>query len=238
MEIQNKIYLVIPTYNELDNIKDLLLTIFNLKLNNLHVIVVDDNSPDGTYKIVNDLINHNFNLKLIKRKKKMGIGSAYVLGFNLAVAEGANLILQMDADFSHDPEEIPNFIKAIENGAQVVIGSRYIAGGAIVNWGRLRKFMSKTAIYFSRVMLKFKTHDITSGFRCYKKEVISRLNLGDIKSNGYAFQEELLYRCEQNNFKIVEIPIKFIDRSYGRSKLSVLEIIKFFLTIFRLKFKR
>jgi dolichol-phosphate mannosyltransferase len=231
---RKKIYLIIPTYNEAENIELLIKQIFALKIDQLKVMVIDDNSPDGTASIVERLTN-KYQVKVIKRSGKMGIGSAYILGFKNALAEGADLIFQMDADFSHQPKIIPDFIKAIDNGADAVIGSRYIPGGEIINWSWLRKFMSSSAIWLSRAILKLKTKDITGGFRCFKYQVLGKINLDKINSNGYAFQEEMLYRCEQAGFKIVEVPIKFVDRSRGRSKLSFIEIIKFFITLVRLK---
>lgn len=231
-----KTVVIIPTYNEVENIRELIIKIFNLGIDNLEIIVIDDNSPDGTSTEIEKLTD-SYKIKLIKREKKLGIGSAYILGFKEALKKGADLIFQMDADFSHNPAEIPNFLKSIEQGAEVVIGSRYIKGGEITNWSNLRRLMSKSAIWLSRYILRLKTRDVTSGFRCYKQEVLVSLNLDKIKSNGYAFQEEMLYRCEQAGFKVVEVPIKFIDRSFGKSKLSFMEIIKFFITLIRLKLK-
>lgn len=232
-----KITIIIPTYNEAENIELLIKQIFELEIDQLEVMVIDDNSPDGTAEIVEGL-SDNYRVKIIKRGNKMGIGSAYIFGFKKAISEGADLIFQMDADFSHQPTVIPDFIKAIKTGAEAVIGSRYILGGEIVNWGALRKFMSRSAIWLSRIVLKLKTKDITGGFRCFKRQVLEKIDLDKITSNGYAFQEEMLYRCEQASFKIVEIPIKFLDRSHGQSKLSFSEVIKFFITLARLKLEK
>ena len=148
----------------------------------------------------------------------------------------ADLIFEMDADFSHDPKEIPNFLAAIENGADVVIGSRRIKGGKIIGWNWWRHFTSAGAMWASRLILRLKTKDVTAGYRCYKKEVLQSIDLEKIKSNGYSFQEEMIYICEKKGFNVVEVPVLFKDREKGKSKLSWKEVVSFFITIFRLKF--
>jgi len=231
-----KTFIVIPTYNEKDNIGPLLTAIFNLKIPNLSVIVVDDNSPDGTADEAQK-ISGQYPIHLIKRKTKAGLGSAYVAGFKKALSLDADIIFEMDADFSHNPQDIPRLIEAL-NTADLAIGSRKINHGQIVGWGWWRQFMSNGAMRFGRFFLGLKTHDITAGFRAFKRNVLLALNLDKIKSNGYAFQEEILFLTEKKGFKIKEVPVVFVDRQKGRSKLSKKDIIEFFLTIFKLRFVR
>jgi dolichol-phosphate mannosyltransferase len=230
-----KIFIIIPTYNEKENIEKLIYAIFNLNIPDLNIVVVDDNSSDGTRQIVE---TQNFaSLQLIRRPKKLGLGSAYIAGFKLALQNNADLIFEMDADFSHNPKYIPEFINQINNGFDVVLGSRKIAGGKIIGWNWRRKMMSNGAMAFARFILNLKTQDVTTGYRCYAKKVLNKIELDKIKSNSYAFQEEMIYLCEKNNFKIKEIPIIFIDRKFGKSKLNYKDIIEFFKTIIRLKLK-
>jgi len=230
-----KVYLVIATYNEKENISQLLKEILALAVADLKIIVVDDNSPDGTAEIVRrDFADKP--VQLIIRTAERGYGSAHLAGFKEALAQGAEIIISMDADFSHQPSVILEMIKQIEAGYEVVIGSRRVAGGQIVGWGIVRKTASQTAMVITRLILGIKTKDVTTGFRAYRAKVLPSLNLETIKSNGYSFLEELIYRCEKKNLKIKEIPITFNDRQQGKSKFSIKEIIKFFVTIFKLRF--
>ena len=229
-----KIFVCIPTYNEKENIKKLVEKIFDLKIENLKLVIIDDNSPDGTGKIVDEMAK-KYPIKVIHRKQKLGLGSAYIAGFKYALEKNADFVFEMDADFSHDPNDIPKFLKAIEQDYEVILGSRKIKYGEIKNWNFWRHFCSDGAMWFSRLILGLKTKDVTTGFRCYKKEVLKKLNLDNIKSNGYAFQEEMIYLCEKKNFSIKEIPITFVDRKFGKSKLSYKDIIEFFIKIIKLK---
>lgn len=230
-----KTIIVVPTYNEGENIERLIKSIFNLRVNNLEVIIVDDASPDGTGEKVKSLIP-DYPLYLIARNKKMGLGSAYIAGFKKALALGAEIIFEMDADFSHEPRDIPRLIAAIENGADLAIGSRRVKGGKIVGWSPRRHLTSWIATWFSRAMLGMKTNDVTAGFRAYRRAVIENLNLNAIQSSGYAFQEEMLYRSERAGFNVVEIPVTFLDRKQGKSKLGQKEIYDFFLSMLKLRF--
>ncbi|MCL5795139.1 MAG: polyprenol monophosphomannose synthase [Patescibacteria group bacterium] len=229
-----KTSIVIATYNEKENIAKLLHDILNLSITDLEIIVVDDNSPDGTATIVeNNFRQHPVNL--IVRKDTRGYGSAHIAGFLKAIDRGAEIIISMDADFSHQPKIIPEMIREIEAGYDVVVGSRRIAGGQIIGWGITRKLASQTAMILTRLILGIKTRDVTTGFRAYRAKALSGLNLLSIKSNGYSFLEELIYRCEKNHLKIKEVPIIFNDRQLGKSKFSIKEIIKFFVTIIKLR---
>ncbi|MFA6547424.1 MAG: polyprenol monophosphomannose synthase [Candidatus Magasanikbacteria bacterium] len=229
-----KTIVVIPTYNERDNIVNLINDIFAQSIDNLQIIVVDDNSPDKTGELVSKAQTVYPNLYLIKRYNKLGLGSAYIAGFKKALALGADLIVEMDADFSHDPKDLPRLIEACANGFHLAIGSRKINGGKIVGWNWRRKLMSHGAMVIARTFLRLRVKDVTSGFRCYRREVLEKINLDKIKSNGYAFQEEMLYRTQKNKFQIKEIPVIFKDRTLGKSKLSNKDIIEFFTTIFKL----
>lgn len=230
------IYVIIPTYNEKDNIQELIKEVSKQPIENLRILVVDDNSPDGTAEIVEEM-KENYPVELIKRPCRLGLGSAYVIGFKYALSKGAKMLMEMDADFSHHPYKIPELIEEVKKGADMCLGSRRVEGGGVIGWGFRRKFMSKMAMDFSRWFLGLKTRDVTSGFRCYHKRVFEKIDLKKIKSNGYAFQEEMIYLLEKNNFKIKEIPINFVDRQKGHSKLSRREVLSFFVNIVRLKFE-
>lgn len=225
--------IIIPTYNEKENIQKLLSRIFFLKIPYLEIIVVDDSSPDGTSEIVKQ-ISAPCPLHLIERKAKAGIGSAYIAGFKNAIERSADRIIQMDADLSHDPDDI---LRLLDNDADLVIGSRKIPGGETIGWGLVRRSMSAGAMWFSRLLLQLRPKDVTSGFRCFKKQVLAAIPLDDIKSNGYAFQEEMLYRTQKMGFSIEEVPVVFVDRRKGKSKLSKKDILEFFIVMIRLRMK-
>jgi len=230
------VYVVIPTYNERKNIPALIKKICKLHIEGLKILVVDDNSPDGTAEAVEEMGVEC--VEILRRPRKMGIGSAYIDGFKYALSKGANMIIEMDADFSHQPYKIPELITCVNSGNDVCLGSRRIKGGTIIGWNIMRKVMSGLAMEFSRWLLKLKTKDVTGGFRCYHRRIFDKINLDNVKSQGYAFQEEMIYLLERNNFKIKEIPITFVDRQRGNSKLGTKEIINFFITICKLRFKK
>ena len=231
----SRISVVIPTYNEKENIKELVKKIFALGIPGMEVIIVDDSSSDGTGEVIRAL-RKRFPVTIIRRPKKLGLGSALRDGLNLAKGRGATVVCTMDADFSHDPEVLPRMLGEIEKGAQLVIGSRRIFGGEISGWGFWRTLMSRSAMEISRRVLGISTHDVTSGFRAYRRGVLEKIDLTRLRSTGYAFQEEILYRAQRLGFKVVEVPIKFIDRRRGKSKLGVKDILEFFWTIIRLRF--
>lgn len=232
-----KTIIVIPTYNEAENIEKLINKIFSLQIDGLEILIVDDNSPDGTADIVSGLQTPTTKLHLIKRSGKLGLGSAYIAGFKKALELGADYIFEMDADFSHDPEDIPRMLEMTKQ-ADLIIGSRKIKGGRVIGWGFTRKFMSNGAMWFSRLLLGLKPMDVTAGFRCFRSQVLKSIEIDTIKSNGYAFQEELLYRTQKAGFKIAEVPVIFIDRQEGKSKLSKKDIIEFFWIMIKLRFKK
>lgn len=234
----SKIVISIATYNESKNIDKLIREIFALGINDLSVVVIDDNSPDNTANIIERLQGEFSNLRLIKRAGKLGYGSAHLAGFNWALQNRAEIIISMDADFSHDPRSIPVLLEAIGNGFDVVVGSRRVRGGKIIGWNLWRKFCSAGAMLTAKFILGIKTKDLTSGFRAYRREVFDKINIRHIRSDGYSFLEELIYYIENAGLKVKEVPIIFRDRRFGRSKLSHWEIIKFFITIYKIKFRQ
>ena len=225
---------IIPTYNERENIKELIPEIFRVFEKNRingNLIVVDDNSSDDTADEVKRL-KERYSIILLKRESKQGIGSAYISGFKEALNLNPDIIFEMDADFSHDPTYIPEFIEALEN-SDMVLGSRYIKGGGIRNWGLLRRIVSKGANFTARILLGLKVNDVTTGYRAYIREVLQGIDLDKIRSDGYAFQAEMLFKAKEKGFRVREIPIVFVDREKGSSKLSKMEIIKFFVFCLR-----
>jgi dolichol-phosphate mannosyltransferase len=229
-------WIILPTYNEAENIVDLIEAIAHLNLPKLHMLVIDDSSPDGTATLV-DALKDKYPVELVSRPRKMGLGSAYVFGFKKALSAGADYIMEMDSDFSHNPKDIPALLGAVQVGADLAIGSRRVNGGGIEGWNWWRKFMSRGATEFSRIFLKLKTKDVTAGFRCYRADFLKQIPLGEIKSNGYSFQEEMIFLVEKLKGKVTEVPVIFVDRAKGKSKLSYKEIIKFFWIIFLLRRK-
>jgi len=232
-----KKFIILPTYNEAENLPKLVKTIFDLQIPDLHIIVVDDNSPDGTGQIA-DRLAKEFPLIVIHRQGKQGLGSACITGFKKALEFGADIVCQMDADFSHDPHDLPRLLERIDKGYDFVIGSRRVTGGNIKGWSRYRNIQSILAMSFARAMLGLKTRDITAGYRCLKATMLKDIDFQTIKANGYAFQEELIYRSEKKGYSIAEVPVTFIDRKFGQSKLGIKDIIEFFMTVFRLRLKK
>lgn len=228
--------IVIPTYNECENIATLLERI--LALPRFRVLVVDDNSPDGTAAIVTRLAENEPRVGLLSRPEKRGLGSAYVAGFRRALAEGADYIFEMDADFSHDPAYLPRLLEAAESRYDLVLGSRYIPGGGTADWGAVRQFISRGGNLYARLILGLPVMDATGGFRCYRRRVLEAIDLDDIQSNGYAFQIELVYRTLRAGFRIGELPIIFPDRRVGRSKMSRRIVLEALINVWRLRFRR
>ena len=229
-----KTLIIIPTYNELENLRPLLQEIFSYAPET-DVLIVDDNSPDGTGKLADEIHNENPQVHVLHRAGKLGLGTAYIAGFKYAVAHGYDAAFEMDADFSHDPRYLPDFLKAIEH-ADLVIGSRYIPGGGTPNWSFLRRFISGGGNIFARFMLGIPVQDCTAGFRCYRRQVLESIDLDTIQSQGYAFQVEMAYRVMRQGFKIVETPIVFMDRRIGKSKMSRKIVIEAFIYVLRARF--
>ena len=213
-----KAVVVIPTYNERDNIERLVLEVL-AQDDEIDVLIVDDNSPDGTGEIIDVMTTENLRVHVIHRAGKLGLGSAYREGFNYALGKGAEYIIEMDADFSHDPLMLPVFLEKIKE-FDVVIGSRYLNGVSVVNWPIRRLILSYCANVYTRLITGLKISDCTGGFKCFRRNVLESIRLDTIKSDGYSFQIEMNYRCVENGFRVDEIPIIFIDRHAGVSKMS------------------
>jgi dolichol-phosphate mannosyltransferase len=231
-----KTLIIIPTYNELENLRPLLQEIFSY-VPGSDVLIVDDNSPDGTGKLADEIHNEDPRVHVLHRAGKLGLGTAYIAGFKYAVAHNYEAAFEMDADFSHDPRYLPDFLKAIEH-ADLVIGSRYIHGGGTPNWSLLRRLISGSGNIFARFILGIPVQDCTAGFRCYRSQVLESIDLDTIQSQGYAFQVEMAYRVMQQGFKIVETPIVFMDRRIGKSKMSRKIVIEAFIYVLRTRFSR
>ena len=209
---------IIPTYNEKENIRGIIELVLS-QAPNLEVLVVDDNSPDGTAAIVTEMTKANPRVHLLSRAGKLGLGTAYIAGFKWGLAQGYAYLIEMDADFSHDPREIPNMLKAIQQ-ADLVLGSRYIDGIRVVNWPLQRLILSKGASYYVRILTGLPIHDPTGGFKCFRRVVLETIKLDEVRSNGYAFQIEMTHKVWMMGFRVREIPITFTDRYAGTSKMS------------------
>lgn len=232
-QIRVKVYVVVPTYNESENIQKLIESVLAQR-DDIHILVVDDNSPDGTGEIVERLSGENPRVHILHRPGKMGLGSAYCDGFRVAMRDGADFIMEMDADFSHDPSTIPMFLDAMGN-FDVVIGSRYLNGVSVVNWPLRRLMLSYFASVYTRVITGLSIMDCTSGFKCFRRSVIESIDLDTIRSDGYSFQIEMNYRCVERGFRVGEIPIIFIDRHAGTSKMSKKIVREAVLMVWKLK---
>ena len=213
-----KTLIIVPTYNELENIRRLLPELMALGPD-IRVLVVDDNSPDGTGKLADELAAENERISVLHRPGKLGLGSAYVAGFKSAIRQDVDCVFEMDADFSHDPAMIPEFIEEIAS-CDVVIGSRYISGINVVNWPMSRLLLSYFANIYTRLVTGMTIRDTTSGYKCFRREVLEHIELDEVRSDGYAFQIEMNFRCWRKGYRLREIPIIFVDRRSGTSKLS------------------
>jgi dolichol-phosphate mannosyltransferase len=239
-----KYFVVVPTYNEKENIENLIKEVKKVFSQNSiqgGLIVVDDNSPDKTYEIVEALksqvSDNNFQLELIHRAGKMGLGSAYLEGFRKALDLGADFVQEMDADFSHKPQYLADFYREIQN-YDVVIGSRYVAGGGVENWSPVRKIISRGGSIYAGIILGWRLKDSTAGFVCYRRNVLESIPLDQVKSNGYVFQIEMKYRAYKLGFKMKEIPIIFPDRVVGKSKMSGKIVYEALYKVFALRWMR
>lgn len=228
--------IVIPTYNERENIRELVRKILSLKLNTF-IVIVDDNSPDGTGELADKLNQEHSEVRVIHRTKKEGLGLAYVAGLKYALELGAEKIMTMDADFSHNPDDIPRILKESEK-YDLVIGSRYTSGGGILNWEWWRRLLSWGGGTIGKVLLGLRIKDCTTGFKCYDRKFLESLNLNQISSQGYAFLIETSFLAQSRGFSILEMPIIFEERKEGKSKVGFGEILKFAQDILRLTFHR
>ena len=218
----------LPTYNERENLPRMIEALRPILRDGDRVLVIDDNSPDGTGDVADALAAAHPFVDVLHRPRKEGLGRAYIAGFHRALVDGAELVLEMDCDFSHDPEDVPRLIEAAENGADLVLGSRYVPGGSTRNWGLVRRAVSSAGNIYARLVLQSSIRDLTGGFKCFRAPVLETVDLDAIGSKGYAFQIETTYRVLRAGFRVVEVPIAFTDREQGHSKMSkaiVLEAI-------------
>jgi len=212
-------WVILPTYNEAENLERIVGAVLERLPAYGRVLVVDDSSPDGTGEIADRLASAEDSVDVLHRPRKEGLGPAYLAGFRVALDDGADRIIEMDADFSHDPADLPRLIQATEE-ADLAIGSRYVSGGGVTDWGPMRRFISRGGSAYSRLALGLPVRDLTGGFKCYRRPVLETINLDTIEARGYAFQVETTYRAIRAGFRVVEIPITFKDRADGSSKMS------------------
>ncbi|PKN58831.1 MAG: dolichyl-phosphate beta-D-mannosyltransferase [Deltaproteobacteria bacterium HGW-Deltaproteobacteria-14] len=228
--------IIIPTYNELENLPELVKAIFAVAAD-VHLLVVDDGSPDGTGALADELAAADPRVHVLHRAGKLGLGTAYIAGFKWALERDYPLVFEMDADFSHQPRYIPEFIAAAAD-ADVVLGCRYIKGGGTEDWGLWRKFVSRGGNLYARMVLWLPFHDLTGGFKCFRREVLEALDLDGVKSTGYAFQIELTYRAHKLGFRVAEVPIIFPDRQVGQSKMSGSIVREAVVNLVKLRFDK
>jgi dolichol-phosphate mannosyltransferase len=233
-----KTMVVMPTYNEADNLVQIVAELMTLDLDDLHILVVDDNSPDGTGLMADELAaQYSDSVHVIHRQAKMGLGTAYVTGFRYAINSGADCVIQMDADFSHSPVYIPAMMEKVQE-SDVVIGSRYVAeGGVDQRWSPWRRFLSWGGNAYARLVTGLKVHDATGGFRCFRRHALLTLDLDRIRSEGYSFQIEVAYACQSKGLRITEVPIYFEDRSMGLSKMSSRIILEAFWRVWQIRWR-
>jgi glycosyltransferase involved in cell wall biosynthesis len=226
--------MIVPTYNERENLAKLVLRLRSLP-GNVHVLIVDDNSPDGTGYIADAIAASDESVHVLHREGKLGLGTAYRAGFHYGLDHGFQYICTMDADFSHSPESLPALLDKAAEGCDLVIGSRYVPDGAVVGSPALRKFISYAANSLAHTLLGVEARDCTAGFRCYRREVLETIDLDGIFSSGYSFLIEMAFHCQREGFHIGEVPITFVNRTEGASKINRLEIYKAFYTLLRLR---
>jgi dolichol-phosphate mannosyltransferase len=234
----HKSLVVLPTYNERENAASIVSAILK-QSRDIEVLVVDDNSPDGTGQIVDGIAAADSRVHVMHREGKLGLGTAYIQGFQWALARDYAYIFEMDADFSHDPADLVRLRAPLITGeADASVGSRWVAGGGTRNWSFLRTFISRGGSLYSRVILGMPVHDLTSGFKCFTRRVLENLDLASVHSNGYAFQVEMNYRCFRRGFRVREVPIVFVDRRVGKSKMGSHIVTEAMMVVLRLRFQR
>jgi dolichol-phosphate mannosyltransferase len=216
-------WLVLPTYNEADNIEKIMGAAAEVLAaaapEGFRILVVDDGSPDGTGRIADAMAERHEWARVLHRTEKGGIGPAYLAGFERALGEGAGFVMEMDSDFSHDPADLARLLEAARTDADLALGSRYVPGGGVSDWGLVRRLISEGGSTYARIVLGLKIRDLTGGFKCFRAEVLEAIDFETVRSRGYAFQVELTYRTVQNGFRVVEVPITFRDREHGQSKM-------------------
>lgn len=227
--------IVVPTYNERDNVRGIAARLLAALATDL--LVVDDNSPDGTGALLDEIAAAEPRVHVMHRAGKLGLGTAYIEGFGWGLARGYEVLFQMDADGSHDPRYLPQMLALAEDGADVVVGSRYVPGGGTENWGLARKLLSRGGSLYARTILGVDLRDVTAGFMCWRRAALEAVELSSITSNGYSFQIEMKYRAIQKNLRVVETPIVFVDRRVGQSKMSRAIFVEALLQVWRLRLR-
>ena len=235
-------WLVVPTFNEAENI-ELLIDDARAVLNaatpgSFRILIVDDSSPDGTGAIADRLAERHDDVHVLHRSEREGLGPAYLAGFRIALEAGATRVLEMDADFSHDPADLPRLLAAVDAGADLALGSRYVDGGRVEDWGLVRRVISRGGCTYARTVLGLGVHDLTGGFKCFRREVLEAIDLDSVRSHGYSFQVEMTLRAIQRGFVVREVPITFRDRRLGRSKMSPWIALEAMLVIPVLRYSR
>jgi dolichol-phosphate mannosyltransferase len=231
-----KSLIIIPTYNERENVEAITSAVLAVTSEDTHVLVVDDNSPDGTGEIVRGLMTFRPRLKLLSRPGKQGLGRAYIAAFKWGLEQGYDNLVEMDADFSHRPQDLVKLLAAMGSN-DFAVGSRYVAGGSTVNWGLMRKIISRGGSVYARTILGFPLNDWTGGFNAWSRKVLETINLDAVKSEGYSFQIELKYRSLKMGFKGLEVPIVFEDRRVGKSKMSWRIVVEAFTRVWSMRFR-
>jgi dolichol-phosphate mannosyltransferase len=233
----NRILVIIPTFNEAENITKIIPEVLanSNGEDEFNVLVVDDNSPDGTAQLVESM--NNPDVFVLRREKKSGLGTAYLAGFRYAIERNYDCVFEMDADFSHDPKYLKDFMVKIREGYDLVIGSRYVHGVSVLNWPIGRLILSYMASVYTRMVTGLKVKDTTAGFMCYKVSALKQIDLNEVRSNGYSFQIEMKFKCYKKGFRIVEVPILFIDRREGESKMSRKVVYEAYFMVWKLKLK-
>jgi dolichol-phosphate mannosyltransferase len=231
---ESRACVVLPTYNERENVPQIVPAILAASAA-LDVLVVDDNSPDGTGALADEIARRDSRVRVLHRARKEGLGRAYLAGFAEALRAGYGRIVEMDADFSHDPGRLPVLLGT---DADLVLGSRYVPGGGTVNWGPGRRLLSRGGSFYARAILGIPIRDLTGGFKCFRRKVLERLDLASVRSSGYAFQIELTYRAIRRGFKVVEVPITFVDRRVGKSKMSRRIVAEALWMVWKIRFDR
>jgi dolichol-phosphate mannosyltransferase len=214
-----RVLVIVPTYNERDNLPEIVRAVHE-HLGQADLLVVDDNSPDGTGQVADELAAKDAKVFVLHRAGKQGLGTAYVAGFKWALQRDYAFIFEMDADFSHDPKYLPQLLAKAREGADLVLGSRYVDGGGTVNWGPVRKFISRGGSFYARTILGIGVRDVTGGFKCFRRHLLEALDLDSVSAQGYGFQIEMTFRTIKQGFRVEEVPIVFVDRRVGQSKMS------------------
>jgi dolichol-phosphate mannosyltransferase len=235
-------WLILPTFNEAENIQAIVAAavaqLASAAPGGCHVLIVDDDSPDGTGRIADRLAEIDDRIEVLHRTQRTGLGPAYLAGFRHALANGADRVIEMDSDFSHDPADLPRLLAAVDAGADLALGSRYVPNGSVVDWGILRRVLSRGGCTYARTVLGLQVRDLTGGFKCFRREVLEAIDLDTVRSQGYAFQVELTYRAVSHGFTVTEVPIVFRDRVLGTSKMSPLIAMEAIWMLPQLRFGR